>query len=96
MLFNVEKCKVMHFGKGNNLQKYHLNNIPLTEVTQETDLGITVTNHLKSSQQCVQAHNKANKVLGVINRSVVYKKKDILVKIYKLLGKPHLKYCTAA
>ena len=96
MLFNVEKCKVMHFGKGNNLQKYHLNNIPLTEVTQETDLGITVTNDLKSSQQCLQAYNKANKVLGVINRSIMHKKKDILVKLYKSLVRPQLEYCTAS
>ena len=35
MSFNVEKCKVMHFGKGNKLQKYYLNNTPLTEVTEE-------------------------------------------------------------
>jgi len=40
----------MHFGKGNKLQKYHLTNMLLTEVTQERDLGITVTNDLKSSQ----------------------------------------------
>jgi len=49
---------VMHFGKGNKLQKYHMNNIPLTEVTQKKDLGITVTNDLKSAQQCLQAYNK--------------------------------------
>jgi len=86
----------MHFGKGNKLQKYHMNNIPLTEVTQKKDLGITVTNDLKSAQQCLQAYNKANKVLGVINRSIVYKKKDIVVKLYKSLVRPHLEYCTVA
>ena len=69
---------------------------PLTEITEERDLGITVTNNMKSSQQCLQAYNKANKVLGVINRSIVYKKKDVLVKLYKSLVRPHLEYCTAA
>ena len=61
----------------------------------KTDLGITVTNDLKSSQQCLLAFNKANKILGVINRSVVYKKKDVLVKLYKSLVRRHLEYCTA-
>ena len=59
-------------------------------------MGIRVTNDLKSSQQCLQAYNKANKVLGVINRSIVHKKKDILVKLYKSLVRPQLEYCTAA
>jgi len=78
MLFTVENVK-----SGNKLQKYHLNNTPLIEVTQERDLVITVTDDLKSSQQCLQAYNKANKVLGVINHSIVNKKKDVLVKLYK-------------
>jgi len=42
------------------------------------------------------AVNKANRVLGVINRSVVYKRKDVLVKLYKSLVRPHLEYCTVA
>jgi len=54
-IFNAEKCKVMKFGKGTKLQKYHLNNLPLMEVTQERYLGITVSSDLKSSQQCLQA-----------------------------------------
>jgi len=37
---------VIHFGKKNKLQKYHLNNLPQKEVTQERDLGITVTSDL--------------------------------------------------
>ena len=70
--------------------------MPLTEVTQERDLGITVKSDLKSSQQCLQAYNKANKILGAINQSIVYKKKDVLVKLCKSLVRPHLEYCTAA
>ena len=48
MSFNVEKCKVMHFGKGNKSHEYYPNNKPLTKVTQERDIGITVTSGLKS------------------------------------------------
>ena len=49
------------------------------------------------SQQCSQAYSKASKLLGVLNRSIfVYKSKDIMLKLYKSLVRPHLEYCTAA
>jgi len=49
------------------------------------------------SQQCSQAYSKASKLLGVLNRSIfVYKSKDIMIKLYKSLVRPHLEYSTAA
>ena len=46
---------------------------------------------------CSQAYSKASKLLGVLNRSIfVYKSKDIMLKLYKSLVRPHLEYCTAA
>ena len=47
------------------------------------DLSVTVTSDLKASQQCTHAFSKENKLLGVINRSIIYKPKDILIKLYK-------------
>ena len=48
MDFNVEKCKVMHIGRSNPGYKYLMNNHVLQEVKQEKDLGIMITNDLKS------------------------------------------------
>ena len=93
MLFNVDKCKVMHFGKHNAHYDYTLNNKPLVKVTEERDLGIVISSDLKVSQQCSQAYSKASKMLGVLNRSIVYKSKDIMLKLYKSLVRPHLEYC---
>ena len=60
--FNVAKCKVMHMGH-NHPTKYFMNveqvHHPLTEVTEERDLGVLVTNDLKPSMQCAQAAKKA-------------------------------------
>ena len=36
MLFNVDKCKVMHFGKHNAHYDYTLNNKSLVKVTEES------------------------------------------------------------
>ena len=49
MLFNIEKCKVMHFGKNNPKETYTMNGIILQEVVEERDLGVIVQNDLKAS-----------------------------------------------
>jgi len=46
--------------------------------------------------QCNQADAKANKMLGVIKRTIVYKTTDILLQLYKSLVRPHLEYCISA
>ena len=42
MLFNVDKCKVMHFGINKINVNYELNGKTLEEVTEERDLGVVV------------------------------------------------------
>jgi len=96
MAFNVDKCKVMHMGRHNRRQTYQLNNRVLESVDDEKDLGVTVTSDLKSSTQCRNAYNKAIKVLGMINRTIKYKDKGILLSLYKALVRPLLEYATPA
>ena len=47
MLFNVKKCKVLHIGHKNAYCDYSMNGEILQSVTEETDLGIIVSNDLK-------------------------------------------------
>jgi len=94
MDFNVEKCKVMHIGRSNPEYKYLMNSHVLQEVKQEKDLGIMITSDLKSFSQVTEAYKKANMALGMINRSIQYKSKSILLCLYKTLVRPHLEYCT--
>ena len=96
MLFNIDKCKVMHLGRHNALQKYTLNNQALATVSHEKDLGVVISEDLKASQQCSQAYSKASKMLGLLNRTIIYKSQEILLRLYKSLVRPHLEYCTAA
>ena len=94
MEVNIEKCKVMHIGKSNKNFKYYMNNKELEMVQEEKDLGVLITADLKASSQCVQACNKANRVLGMMHRTMICKTKDILLKLYKSLVRPHVEYCT--
>ena len=38
MLFNIDKCKVMHFGHDNSLVHYCMNSMQLQNVKEERDL----------------------------------------------------------
>jgi len=96
MLFNVDKCKVMHFGRNNRQLNYTLDSKMLQKVHEEKDLGIVVLDDLKASLQCTQVYNKANRMLGIINCCIVYKTKDILLCLYKSLVCPNLEFCTSA
>jgi len=46
MLFNVDKCKVMHIGHNNYTAKYEMNGKFLDEVTEERDLGVIMQSDL--------------------------------------------------
>ncbi len=96
MAFNVDKCKVMHLGGGNIKQVYCLEGRRLGTVMEERDLGVTLTADLKPSKQCRAIYNKAIKTLGMINRTVKYKNRRILLCLYKVLVRPILEYCIPA
>jgi len=68
----------------------------LQKVHEERDLGVMLSVDLKASLQCVKAYSTANRILGVINRSIVYKSRTILLNLYKSLVHSHLEYCTVA
>jgi len=40
--------------------------------------------------QCQQAYSKESKALGLIGRTISYKSKDVLLRLYKTLVHPHL------
>jgi len=94
MLFNVEKCKIMHFGRKNTSYDYFMQTQKLESTTMEKDLGIIITSDLKSSEQCNHACSKLNRMLGMINRSITYKSTTVLLQL--ALFRPHLEFCTAA
>src|SRR5664279_5739476 len=88
MLFNTDKCKVMHVGKKNKHYVYTMNNRQLESVEAEKDLGVIITEDGKPSVQCVEACAKANRVLGMIKRTIVSRKQNILISLYKSLVRP--------
>ena len=53
MLFNVEKCVVMHIGTNNKLYSYNMNYATLKTVDVDRDLGVIINKNEKYSVRCV-------------------------------------------
>ena len=96
MLFNVDKCKVMHIGNNNGKAKYEMNDKLLEEVIEERDLGVIMQNDMKCNSQCIKAVKTANRVLGMIKRTFTVRDKSIILQLYKSLVRPHLEYSIQA
>ena len=73
MDFNVDKCKVLHFGRRNTRFDYSMDDKFIKEVSMEKDLGVLITDDLKVAGNCQAACNKANRALGMIKRSIAFK-----------------------
>uniref|UniRef100_A0A8C4T766 Reverse transcriptase n=1 Tax=Erpetoichthys calabaricus TaxID=27687 RepID=A0A8C4T766_ERPCA len=68
-------------------------NIQAWSTHYEKDLGVIVDAKLSTSRQCSEAIKKPNRMLGYIARCVEYKSKEVMLKLYNALVRPHLEYC---
>ena len=97
MLFNADKCKVIHFGSRNQRFSYTMDGYApagtvLEETAQEKDVGVMVHESLKPSAQVAKAAAKANQVLGQMARAVTLRDKVTWPRLYKTYVRPHLEY----
>ena len=84
MLFNADKCKCVHFGHNNRQYDSIMGDDSIETSHEEKDLSVLITDKLDETRQCVKTFNKANAMLGMINRAIKYKTKEVVVKIVKL------------
>jgi len=96
MLFDIDKCKIMHLDLNNVKAKYKMNGKYLKEVIEERDLGVIMQKDLKCSKQCLKAVSTANKVIVKIKRSFSIRDKEIILQLYKSLVRSHLEYSIQA
>ena len=97
--FNVKKCKVLHYGKNNpNISyKMKLGNdlVNVDSCNEEKDLGVSFDTDLNFDGHINRVVSKANQMLGIIKRSFEFLDKDIFLKLYKSLIRPHLEYANS-
>ena len=68
----------------------------LDESSCERDLGVLIDNKLKFSSHVDAAVSKANKILGLIKRTLTYMDVDNVTLLFKSLVRPHLEYANVA
>ena len=91
--FNATKCVVLRI-KQSVEYLYTLNGVELEEVTEQKDLGVTVSNDLKPTKHISSIVKKANQRTGMIRRcfsNLTAKKISIL---YQTIIRPLLEYAS--
>ena len=88
MLFNIDKCKCLHFGHRNIKHNYSIGDSIIQTVSEERDLGVIIHQSLNASTHCAKA------VKSVINRTITNKDKTTIIRLYKELVRPHRLLCT--
>ena len=96
MAFNIDKCKVLHLGNKNPCWKYTLYGKEIKVVDKEKDLGVIVDGKFKFDEQCTTAAKKGNQILGIIKRNFSSIDKELFLRLYKGIVRPHLEYCIQA
>ena len=96
MLFNVDKCKFLHIGNRNVRHQYALGDGNIQDSAEEKDLGVIIKDDLDVSSQVAESVKKANRILGMINRTYDDKSRSTMLKLYKSIVRPHLEYAMQA
>ena len=94
--FNVSKCGMIHYSKGDASHTYTMRDGDSTRdlriIEEEKDLGVLFDSTLTFSKHIGTIANKATKIVGVIRRSFDYMDEQMFKTLYKSMVSPHLEY----
>ena len=91
--FNATKCVVLKIRLCIQYM-YTLNGHNLENVSSQKDLGVTISNSLKSSEHISNIVKRANQRTGLIKRCFTNLTSDKVLTLYKALIRPVLEYAS--
>ena len=93
MVFNKDKCHILHYGNRNPNYLYHMAGRLLNSSDCEKDLGVIISNDLKPRKHIISTAKKASQRLGMLRRSFTCIDKEIFCLVYKPMVRSILEYC---
>ena len=90
--FNIDKCKILHFGRNNPKINYFMNGIALNKVTEEKDIGVLFDSTLEFKSHVKNVSSEASKLIGLIKRNFTYFNRDSLRTIITSLIRSKLEF----
>ncbi len=82
----------MHIGIYNAVE-YFMNGVEPSVSNTEKDLGVMISNDLKTSTEFSKVVKAANKLNGFIGRTFEHTTKEIILTLHNLIVRPLLEYC---
>ena len=64
----------------------------IAKCDDEKDLGVTFDKELKFDKHISNSVNKANRMIGIIKRTITYLNKENFIRLYKSLVRPIVEY----
>ncbi|CAH8664384.1 unnamed protein product [Dicrocoelium dendriticum] len=93
---NLAKCSVLRIGSSTPTTSYVLGGNVLRQVTEQTDLGISLSSDFKSSENWINATRKGFRMLWMIRRSFGIITNEMFVILFSAFVRPYLEYCVQA
>ena len=80
----------MHFGQGEPIVKYTMNEINLEGTKEEKDLGVLISDNIQPSIQCANAAKKAMSALALLQKSFKFFDEESFRILYKSYVRSHM------
>ena len=94
MEFNLNKCRVMEFGKSNRRvhYDYKMEDVELVKSKEEVDLGVTVTESLTPDRHINKITGEAMNLLRRVRMAFSYLDTEMMKKLISSMIRPRLEY----
>lgn len=92
LTLNPDKCTVLHIGPNNPNIPYSLNGTTVKAVSEQKDLGVIISNHLKWEAHISSVVKRTNSFVYLIQKAFSDRSIPMISKIYKTYIRPKLEF----